>query len=198
MSKNLAKSNMTKQKIKDSFMILYSKKSYYNITVNDIAAHAGLHRCTFYVYFENINEVLRDTEDELIKGMAEDCKKLRYIDIKENRLDPSSVKRAFINLYEYFRKNKFYMVTLMDPSSDQSFVRKFRKLIYDEFCVTLNNNHCSYGPNQDFILWYMSSGIIEVVYRWLKTDALTMDEIIEIMIKMMCFNPFLTLHESSI
>lgn len=197
MPKYLAKSNMTKQKIKDSFILLYSKKNYFNITVNDIASHAGIHRCTFYVYFDNINQLLREIEDELIHDMAEIDKKFHALDIYENRTDSSSAKQVFIDLYEYFYQHKFYMLTLMNLNGDQSFVRKFKKLIHDDFCISLNQNNYSYGPNQDFIIWYMSSGIIEVVYRWLKTDEMTIDEIIDIMIKMMCFNPFLTLKEYS-
>lgn len=193
MPKYLAKSEMTKQKLKDSFMLLYAEKSYFNITVNDIAERAGVHRCTFYVYFENINELLREIEDELIEDMAQIDKNLHLLDIYENRNDSSSARRIFSHLFEYFLQHKFYIVTLINPSGDLSFTRKLKKLIHDDFCETLKQNKCSYGSNQDYIIWYMSSGIIEIIYRWLKTDGISIDEVIEIMITMMYFNPFLVL-----
>ena len=59
-----------KEIIKRQFMKEYTKKSFSMITVKGLCASTPVARTTFYSYFNNTDDVLREIEDEILDGLA--------------------------------------------------------------------------------------------------------------------------------
>jgi hypothetical protein len=47
------------------------------------------------------------------------------------------------------------------------------------------------GPRQEYILSSMATGIIDILYNWLKDEDMEIEEIAKIIIKIFTQNPFL-------
>lgn len=191
MIEPISKAEKTKNKIKNSFIHIYKQKNFYDITVNDIVNQAAIHRSTFYVYFDNIDALLKDIEKGLLLGMGEESYKLRSINLRNDREEPIISESSLLPLMQYFYQRKEYIVPLIGPDGDIRFVNKFKKLICEDFYETLRNNHCSFGSNQEYIIQYMASGIIEIIYNWLNKNEVSIEEMALFMTNMIIFNPFL-------
>jgi AcrR family transcriptional regulator len=67
MQNERAASPQTKQKLKDALIALCAEKSLSAITVSGVTKKAGCNRCTFYNYYDGINDLLEEIEDELFE-----------------------------------------------------------------------------------------------------------------------------------
>ena len=59
----------TREAIKAEFMKEYAQKDFRLITVKALCAATPVARTTFYSYFDNTDDVCREVENDLIKGL---------------------------------------------------------------------------------------------------------------------------------
>lgn len=71
----------TKKLIQKQFIEEYAKKEYDHITVKELCANTPVARTTFYSYYQNIDDVKEDTENNLLTGITEIAVKLSLIHI---------------------------------------------------------------------------------------------------------------------
>lgn len=57
----------TARKMNKAFILLLDEKDYEYITIKDICRKAGVNRSTFYLHYENINALVVETFDNLLK-----------------------------------------------------------------------------------------------------------------------------------
>ena len=62
----------TKQNIRDALFQLLENRSLDQITVSEIVKTADINRSTFYFYYEDINDLFRQTNDEVLEMFAQD------------------------------------------------------------------------------------------------------------------------------
>lgn len=65
--------NKTKTAIIESFWKLYCKKDVSKITVRDITEATGIHRATFYLYYDNVFAVLDAIKNEQLEKLKYVC-----------------------------------------------------------------------------------------------------------------------------
>lgn len=183
MGYNIAKQQRTQKQITDAFISLYETNTYDRITVMDICSKANVHRSTFYQHYENIDFMLREIEDALLE-------KVNGLSIKMNTLSTFHIHE----LMNFYYQNKDYIRPLLSPHRDTYFTNKLKKIIDENLEWTLHKSRAAYGNHQKYIISYMSSGIIDTIYNWLKNDDMTVDEVTEIMNKMVFKNPFWECH----
>ncbi len=56
-----------KNDLKAAFWNLYKTKPLKAITIKEVTAHAGYFRSTFYRYYDNIQHIYQEIEDELLQ-----------------------------------------------------------------------------------------------------------------------------------
>ena len=72
VKKHNEESNMTTEDaIKKQFLELYQKEEYAKISVKELCASTPVARTTFYAYYDNIDDVMREIENELINGITQ-------------------------------------------------------------------------------------------------------------------------------
>ena len=57
----------TRSALREALIDLILEKPLVSITVKDICARADINRSTFYLHFKDVTDILRATEDEIIK-----------------------------------------------------------------------------------------------------------------------------------
>jgi len=62
---------LTRKNLIQAFWYLYCQKKVNDISIKEITDKAGYHRSTFYEYFLDINDVLEQVEDELLRELKE-------------------------------------------------------------------------------------------------------------------------------
>ena len=61
MNKSDSKYNATAKRMDNALLLLLKKKPFESITVSELCIEAGVHRSTFYLHYENINDLLEET-----------------------------------------------------------------------------------------------------------------------------------------
>ncbi len=77
MGKHVARTEQTKANILRAFWELYQQKDISHITIRELSDAAGVHRTTFYTYFEDIYDVRRQAEQELIHAFLEHLQEMQ-------------------------------------------------------------------------------------------------------------------------
>ena len=94
----------TKKAIRSAFAALLSEKDYNDITVTDIADRADINRKTFYNYYRNTEELVKDIENEAIATFDTILNDLKVHNIlNDPALIVTRISDAVNNNLDYFR-----------------------------------------------------------------------------------------------
>lgn len=162
MTKKSQASADTKRKLVSAFWELYSYKPIEKITIAEICQKAGYHRATFYVYFENIYEVLKYVEQELLDEMD------NAIDIVPTEIVQNGFPHIAQRMITYVRKNQKYVMVLLGEQGDPAFAIAVKALIRQKLEKTLSDL-----PPEQFIkisynIEFIQSAILGSLYFWFK------------------------------
>ncbi|NTW72075.1 MAG: TetR/AcrR family transcriptional regulator [Eubacteriaceae bacterium] len=185
MGYNIVKQQRTQKQITDAFISLYETNTYDKITVLDICSKANVHRSTFYLHYENIDFMLREIEDHLLEEITN-----YNIIMNAQSINQSADTFHIRDLMNFYYEHRNYIRPLLSPHGDAYFTNKLKKIIGENLEWTLHKSKAAYGNHQKYIISYISSGIMNTIYNWLIYDDLTVDEITEILNKMVFENPF--------
>lgn len=160
----------------EAFILLLDEKDYEYITIKDICRNAGVNRSTFYLHYENINDLVGETCDNLLKRFLSyfpsrsgqvvfedidsgDKEKLVFLTpeylipflsfIKDNR----KLFAIVLNQTTVFRHNETY--------------RDLFKYIIDPICAVFDVA----AEERQYYVHFFIEGIIGIVKEWLKTDC---------------------------
>ena len=79
----------TEDAIKKQFLELYQKEEYAKISVKELCASTPVARTTFYAYYNNIDDVMREIENELINVIMQITDNSK----SSSRIAPRSITR---------------------------------------------------------------------------------------------------------
>lgn len=165
----------TEKQICDTFVALMKEKPYSAIKVAELTRAAAISRSTFYAYFDSIEDVLQEVEDDFL-GNLEDEK-----DVRPNR-GFSEVAKNF----SYVRDNLDTFETLTGPNGDPYFATR----IGNRSMRILNNMANNRGSNLTdiqltIINEFSRAGKLQV-FRWWSAhrNEVSVNEIIDIFDKM--------------
>ena len=147
--------------IQKQFIEEYEKKEYTRITVKELCANTPVARTTFYSYYQNINDVKEDTENNLITGIMEIAVKLSKGNMPE--MDFS----LFLSETMGYIKNhwhEIYVFLIVQPNV--RFILKWKEAIKKHFLLRFPQNEKA--PNYEMISETIASGVIGAYSYWLK------------------------------
>ena len=121
---------LTRQNIIDAFWDIYSKKKIENITVKEVMDRAGYNRSTFYLYFEDIYDILNQIEEGL----------LPLADIHINDETDFFTQENIRLLANEFINQEKYFVVLFGKNGDPRFVNKFKNRMRESIMKCIKKN----------------------------------------------------------
>ena len=163
---------MTKRLMKDALLELLGEKDLANISVTAICETADVHRSTFYNYYTDPADLLRDIEQDY----------LDMIPTPPEILDPQNEKTLLAATSDYFdcvREKKKTFQILFNSSSGSNFVAQ----MVDHLC----HGYIPVGEDPDelttrFTQLYIASGTVGTLREWINEDSpLSSREIAEMM-----------------
>lgn len=128
----------TQSRIKEGFIITLSTKRLSESTTNDIVNAAEISKKTFYNYYQNKHELLREIENELLSGLKQalnqDRKKLSNLGhLPKSEEIRNLANTAFDKTIAYCNEHKAYLSRLLSDNGDICFLQMIVKLANDEF-----------------------------------------------------------------
>ncbi len=165
-----------KEKIGRTVLQLLNRKSMKQITVAEVCRTAKINRSTFYYYYDNINDVLKD----IVLAISFSSKNFFYAFNEKNNcnfLDLSNDEQEKVLLQEFWpenlrriKENKEIYKIIMDNSSLFDFQNE-NKLIYSYFFEKMLNEIEIEEDKKEVVFLFYFSGELSIIYRWILTGC---------------------------
>lgn len=158
-----------------ALLALLEKKTFEYITVSELCAEAGVNRSTFYLHYENTQDLLQETTAYLMQDFmsvfpvdaADIHKRLEICDPGELNFIHDQYLHPYL---AYIRDNRRVFSAVLSHPSTFRFEDIFQKLFDGIFNPILERYRY---PAQDrkYVLMFYLNGLTAIVQEWLKDDC---------------------------
>lgn len=161
--------------LEEAFTSLLATKPYEKITVSDITRKADLNRGTFYAHFKSVDDLMRQTMDDITEKISTSFAPMLGDDFFDDPMPLLNKMGEFIN------ENLSLTKKLVD--SDR--LEPLLSALFERIKKVLRERARSYFPNQGTvplkIADYIVGGIVNVYGDWLRGNygAETIDKVNE-------------------
>ena len=168
MSEYIAARGRTRAKIERAFWDLYLEKNFRRVTVQEIVQRAGIHRSTFYIYYQSVEDIfsaIKERQLSLLEGVlaTEGEGEAKFV----------GLLNALRDVYE---ENRIYLKPLVIDYHSSMFSRAYRQMLKDALKKDGNVPAYPEGSKEYIILDSIMSGYIEMRLQFLDSGALSMEE----------------------
>ncbi len=150
MIKTYAEKETTKKWIYDSLVFLVDSIPYDKITITSICKKAGVPRSTFYRYYCNKEDILRDHIQYFFEAMSYYLKKENCTTIEDF---------IYYHLY-FFNKNKIFFKTL---------VKIHKEHIFFDYIANENFYFNFEGDNKNMAI-YQAIALLSIIFHWVTSE----------------------------
>lgn len=158
MKKQPEKTARTRKRIIDAFWDLAKTAGIYGVTVSAITKQVGLNRCTFYTYFSDTADLLRQAEAEIIHDFQNQM--LAFL-AQKGKLEMSAVSGKVVEFFALYDDKVFL---LLGKSGDPNFL----SLVREEAAKIYTRIFSAMEPiaNPDYIIAYTTSALTGLLTYW--------------------------------
>ncbi|MFX4263816.1 TetR/AcrR family transcriptional regulator [Pelotomaculum propionicicum] len=162
----------TNRLIRDTLTELMKEKGFEGITVNELTAKADINRGTFYLHYRDKQDLLEQSEDEIIKKITKILSAAQQLSPEET-LYYNSHDEPFpfiVKLFEYIKDNSSFIKTLLGPKGDPSFQVKLKEVLRKTLLKKshqLKKEEMMVPP--DYLIAYLCSAYLGLVQHWLES-----------------------------
>lgn len=176
----------TKKIIKDAFIEIYKLKTIDSISVKEITNKVGFNRGTFYIHYDDIYDLLREVEDEVLSEFHKVGHKIKEYNI--SHFDPKEPIPAMLEILKYMKSKRNYIEALLGQNGYPSFSIKCKNIMKQYIFTKLKIENEKYS---DYLLEYIISGNIGVVIYWVQTGmVIPAEELALLLGKIIIKGPF--------
>lgn len=171
MNKSESKYYNTALLMDEALLLLLEEKEYEFITVKEICAKAGVNRSTFYLHYENIDELLVEAI-----GMINSRFQKAF---NNEKIEPHSSQKENLFLIDddhlipylnFIKENrKVYKLIHNNPYIFQK-QQTFQKL-YDELFSIILDKYGVPEEDKEYVFSFFSFGLVAIIQKWIENDC---------------------------
>lgn len=175
MNKNESKYFNTAKKMNEALISLIDKKDFEYVTVKEICETAGVNRSTFYLHYENISDLLKETTcyitDGFLTYFTHDKSRL-VLDVETTPInDLQFIRPEYIMPYlSYVRENRRVFKTAVKHLGTLDFDNVYERMFSNIFSPILERFNIPLNEREYTMRFYLT-GITAMVMEWLKNDC---------------------------
>ncbi|MFS0820404.1 TetR/AcrR family transcriptional regulator [Bacillus sp. 1P02SD] len=167
MKSNSTQAIRTKNFLKKAFIEMVHKKGFSAVTVKDIVEYAQYNRTTYYVYYQNINELVEELMNEMFEA-------IQYFSMSKYQSDSQvKVKELTTNSFDllyyiYDHRDYFTLLLLEDtlPHIHQQLPEAIFNLLKNKFDIQYDVSAVDdYHQKR-----YMAYGTAGLIMDWIARD----------------------------
>ncbi len=164
MKKEDKRSRKTVKAIQDALLSMLAEYSLSDIKIIELCRRADINRTTFYLHYENVDEVQRSIREGMVERIFEKYKSESFLYTLEHPLDFLVVCIEVITSYEGFEN--FVRRSAEAPYFLEELKKAFVSRAYAEYTnQSLNKNDYAF-----YILHFMTAGTFDTFIVWLRSD----------------------------
>lgn len=152
-------SKKTRNKIKSSFAILLKeKRKIKNITINELVNKAEITRGTFYTHYDNIYEVAKEFQDELLDVLFSEFNKIKTYD---------DIKNYLSIIFKHLEDNEELYKMMLSSDEVLLFTNRLSKIMKNNLCEFLSKNNVL---NKDLSINFFVDGTINLFIKYFREE----------------------------
>ncbi len=155
--------------IDQAIVVLLEKKTFENITIQDISSEAMINRGTFYTYYKDKYELIESYQESMMNDIEQLLYKnitgSSFKDVEENRL-----KETILHLFQYLEEHRSRVLVIANSLGSAELAKYFSQHMFDfykvksrEFGVELDSEIFT-----DYLITYVTNAHIGILLKWLK------------------------------
>jgi len=153
------KKNISRERIKKKAMALLNEKGFSGISVNSIVEYAGIAKGTFYIYFENKDDLIQ----EIFESFFEDFEKEVIGDIKN--IDMKAFSTRFVNFFQGQRVFLIELRRLITQDRESLLTNRIMEFIDQSFGMLMTLSNDGEKLNVEMYSRVLATMILDVAYK---------------------------------
>lgn len=155
----------TKRNINYAFLQLMKQKNISKITIKELCDLADINRKTFYTYFNTVDDVLSEIENEIISDFQN-----RIIELKIKK-SSTTIQDIFHCISDLISSNSKFIHQLVQVDELDGLEKKVKQTIKNTIVETISLNPESNEDIFNLTLEYTISGAVSMYIDWFSTDC---------------------------
>lgn len=161
-----AEQQSTRESIKRTFLALYRKKPLHRIFVSDLVNACNISRGTFYFHFENIEQLYRECEQDLIDKMETGLNKVQLCTVGGSRNNMTQFIKTYSAHLSRYPEYKELFHCLLEGSEHPSFRKRWLESVYNHFQQVLPFSSTISPTQVQYLLHFFSGGEVHMLSHW--------------------------------
>ncbi|MCR4840233.1 MAG: TetR/AcrR family transcriptional regulator [Lachnospiraceae bacterium] len=174
MNKNETKYSAASKKMQNALISLLEKKEYELITIKEICGVAGVNRSTFYLHYDNVNDLLEESMEEVYRGFFGRFGSMHSEEmvIREMTADELFfIKTKYLKPYLEFVKDNRKLFYVMYEKYDVLGGEKMYTNWFENLFGPILSKFGVSEEEKPLILLFYINGLIAMVTHWVKTGC---------------------------
>ena len=151
----------TRRQLKKGLAALMKEKSVNQITVKELVEEVDINRSTFYLHFKDIQDLLREIEENMEAQIKRAIEEHPIVSVNEN---------AFYFIEDMFRvldEEREISKALIGPNGDMGFIHRIERIIKENSRGTLEKMFPGKKEDLKYFYAFCLSGCLGLVKVWL-------------------------------
>lgn len=151
----------TRRQLKKGLAALMKEKSVNQITVKELVEEVDINRSTFYLHFKDIQDLLREIEENMEAQIKRAIEEHPIVSCNEN---------AFYFIEDMFRvldEEREISKALIGPNGDMGFIHRIERIIKENSRGTLEKMFPGKKEDLKYFYAFCLSGCLGLVKVWL-------------------------------
>lgn len=168
--------NNTKNDFRIAFWKLYQRSPIEKISVSELCRVAGYNRTTFYVYYDNIYDLLLRCIDEMLRPLEEHLGELHRMGAPEEK---GSLERLYMTI---LRTNEKHIHLLIQRHQLYLLEDRVKAIMKPVLSGMYAGNALS-NRDLDYILEYQLDAGLGIIAKWFHAQDMSDQEVIHLLIR---------------
>ena len=156
----------TRKTLRDSLLCLMETESILNISIKEICERAGVSRSTFYAYYNDQFDLLRQIEKQSFTDIDTIIQKYKH----SGKLRKQEILGVFQDVLQYIVDNRDSIQVLLSENGDIGYQKRIMQNSFEWIHQTWNVFN-SETPDAKTIKYYSAfwvGGVLSLTQKWLK------------------------------
>jgi len=157
------RSRYTKMVVKESLLALMADKPINKITIKEICEKADINRGTFYHYYQDQFDLLKQVQDEF----ANEVKEL----LEKRQTKVLDTVEMITQLISYFVEQRSLCKILFSTSGNYELINRLTQNAYEGFLANWRQQMGSLSDRQlEMLFEFISNGAAAIIHNWTMND----------------------------
>lgn len=167
MNRKESKYFQTAKKMDEALVQLLEKKEFAYINIKELCILAGVNRSTFYLHYQNLNDLLEEVIGDLETSFHEHFSKASKPDLKSEKLeDLYLITDEYLLPYLRFIKENRAVYRACKDHPELFSADKMQSTMYVDFLNPILERFQVPKERREYLIEYYIKGINALVLRW--------------------------------